>query len=61
MWRFVTETGDHEYYIQTDCKESLLFIYIVMTQFSEKSSFKNPKGLERMDDREKQAKFTLCY
>jgi hypothetical protein len=61
MWKFITDDNDHEFYIQTDSKESSLYIYIVMTQFLERSSFKSPKGLDRMDEIEKDARFNLFY
>jgi hypothetical protein len=32
-----------------------------MSQFMERSSFKNPKGLERMTENERAHKFKLVY
>jgi hypothetical protein len=61
MWKFITDQNDQEFYIETGSKESSLYTYIVMTQFLERSSFKNPKGLERMSDRERQSRFRLVY
>jgi hypothetical protein len=34
MWKFITDDKDQEFYIQTGSKESSLYIYIVMKQFS---------------------------
>jgi hypothetical protein len=61
MWEFVTEKKELEYYIETGSKESSLFIYIVMTQFMEKSSFKNPKGIESMNETDRTARFRVYY
>ena len=48
LWEFIDESSDHEYYIQTGSRLSSVYIYIVMAQFKEKASFRNPKGLNKM-------------
>ena len=61
LWQFLNENDELEYYISTGTRESSLYIYIVMTQFQEKSSFKNPKGLERLSREEREKRFKKMY
>jgi|688.fasta_scaffold2775719_1 hypothetical protein len=49
MWRFTNDDNDTEFYIETGNRAAQLFMFLVMTSFSEKSQFRMPKGLQRMD------------
>lgn len=60
LWEFV-DNGDYEYYLQTGSRLSSVYIYIVMAQFKEKASFRNPKGFNKMKEEEKKAALRLCY
>jgi hypothetical protein len=48
LWEFVNEKRETEYYIKTKEREATLYVYIVLTQFMERSAFKSPKDYEKL-------------
>lgn len=61
MWKFTNNDGNLEFYLQTDTRESSIYMRIAMEKFSERSTFKNPKGLDRMSKLERKQRLEFYY